>query len=358
MTRPVFLLKSPSRLADDPYQKLFEAEGYYPVFVEVLESVFSNETRLQDIISSDPRGVYRGVVITSSRSAEAWQTALERILDCGLYGEPVSWKYWDLWSGNWLDIPFYVVGESTAHALEPMTNSHPANFSKLLILGAHTGKAESLARFVLDDLPTRHTVGRLLYLTGDKNRDTFCRIMSEHDVPIESLMVYETRAANDLEDRIHCAVQKADNSESFVVTCIYQPFSWRKKKKKLSWDCGKHANSVWISFFASSSSGFALPYLKQHFSLPHAGSSDESIIQESTLKSARLAAIGTTTFEFLTGQAHLKVDALPAKPSAEHLVASIKSFDEKQRNASLWTAWASIISLFYVKRTFCHWTAL
>lgn len=296
MTRPVFLLKSLSRLADDPYQKLFEDEGYCPVFVEVLESVLSNETRLQDIISSDPRGVYTGVVVTSSRSAEAWQTALKHVSDCG----------------NWLDIPFYVVGESTAHALEPMTESHPTKFSKLLILGAHTGKAESLARFILDDLPTRHNVGRLLYLTGDKNRDTFCRIMSEHDVPTESLMVYETGPASDLENRIRCAVQEADNK------------------------CGKHADSVWISFFAPSSSGFALPYLKQHFSLPHAGSSDEStiIMQEKTLKSARLAAIGTTTFEFLTGQAHLKVDALPAKPSAEHLVASIKSFDEKQGNAS------------------------
>ncbi|GJJ06071.1 hypothetical protein Clacol_000260 [Clathrus columnatus] len=296
MSRAVLLLKSPPRIAEDPYQKLIQAEGYYPVFVEVLESVLSNEKKLEDILSSEPLGMYRGVVVTSSRSAEAWIRTLEHTSkDCG----------------NWSDIPFYVVGESTARALEPMTISHPSKFSKRLILGMHAGKAELLAYFILDDLRTRQMAGKLLYLTGDKNRDTFSRIMNEHDIPIDSLMVYETGAASDLERRIAFAAQTIND---------------RCPDDNMN-------SSVWIIFFAPSSSGFALTYLKQHFSLPQTDSSDKVMLQDSAPRSVKLAAIGTTTFEFLTNQAHLRVDAVPVKPTAEDLVASIKEFDRKSEVA-------------------------
>lgn len=83
MSRPVILLKSPPLVADDPYQKLFEAEGYNPIFINVLESSFCNRESLQTVISSNPVRVFRGVVVTSSRSAEAWVKALEGMSEPG-----------------------------------------------------------------------------------------------------------------------------------------------------------------------------------------------------------------------------------------------------------------------------------
>ena len=93
-----------------------------------------------------------------------------------------------------------------------MTTSRSNKFSESLILGAtQTGNSESLARFVLGDMASRRTGGKLLYLTGDKNRDTFHRIISENGVIIEELMVYETKAARDLEERIAHTAQEIAN---------------------------------------------------------------------------------------------------------------------------------------------------
>jgi uroporphyrinogen-III synthase len=93
-----------------------------------------------------------------------------------------------------------------------MTTLHSSVFSESLILGAtQAGSSESLAQFVLDDLPLRRIGGKLLYLTGDKNRDTFRRTMAENSVGMDELMVYETRAANDLGERISSIAKEIAN---------------------------------------------------------------------------------------------------------------------------------------------------
>lgn len=95
------------------------------------------------------------------------------------------------------------MGDATARPLRKMATSHPTKFSESLILGAKQGgKAESLAQFVLDDLSSRQQGSKLLYLTGDKNRDTFLRIMTEHNIHVQSMMVYETTAALNLSARV------------------------------------------------------------------------------------------------------------------------------------------------------------
>jgi uroporphyrinogen-III synthase len=96
---------------------------------------------------------------------------------------------------------------------------HSTQFSESLILGAaQAGGSESLARFVVDDRALRCAGGKLLYLTGDKNKDTFHRIMSENGVIVEEIMVYVTRAANDLEERVASTVQQIVNgATSYVI---------------------------------------------------------------------------------------------------------------------------------------------
>jgi hypothetical protein len=86
MSRAVILLKSPPRvLSTDAYVQLLEAAGYTPYFVEVLNSVFTNVQALEEILSSGPSQGSRvaGVVITSSRAADAWVYALSRVSNPG-----------------------------------------------------------------------------------------------------------------------------------------------------------------------------------------------------------------------------------------------------------------------------------
>lgn len=206
MSRAAILLKSPPRVpTTDAYVQQLDAAGYTPYFVEVLESVFSNVQTLDDVVRSGPNhgSGFIGVAITSSRAADAWIQALKRVANPGSSSLEIDSKTSELFSGDWSKTPFYVVGESTRRALMQMTTLQPSKFSESLILGAtQTGSSESLAQFILDNLPPRRIGEKLLYLTGDKNKDTFRRILTENGVEIEELMVYETKAASDLGERI------------------------------------------------------------------------------------------------------------------------------------------------------------
>ena len=94
-------------------------------------------------------------------------------------------------------MPFYVVGETTSAALS-LIGTHYGNgrfVPKDIRGGSQTGKAESLAHFILKDLPD-HDGAKLLYLTGDKNRDTLPKILAEGDVTLETLQVYKTRGSS------------------------------------------------------------------------------------------------------------------------------------------------------------------
>ena len=94
-------------------------------------------------------------------------------------------------------IPFYVVGEATAKALAAVSEIYgPGPCTPSDIRGGiQTGTSERLAHFILNDLPEREG-NKLLYLTGDKNRDTLPKILAGRCVALESLQVYETRSSS------------------------------------------------------------------------------------------------------------------------------------------------------------------
>jgi len=76
------------------------------------------------------------------------------------------------------------------------------------IRGQETGNGEQLARFVLENGDRNSNNKKLLYLTGDKNRDTIPKILSSNNkaqgppILLHSLQVYETHSATDFERNI------------------------------------------------------------------------------------------------------------------------------------------------------------
>ncbi len=73
----VLLLREPSEGADK-YERIFQSAGYHPVSVPVLESLLMNVSPLADIIREGPAmRRLNGVIITSKRSCDAWQGALD-----------------------------------------------------------------------------------------------------------------------------------------------------------------------------------------------------------------------------------------------------------------------------------------
>ncbi len=95
------------------------------------------------------------------------------------------------------EIPFYTVGRATEKSLKACP---PCKYSPTLVLGANeTGTGEALAHYILKHHSAYDTSLPLLYLTGDKNRDTVPVTLAEGGLKSTPTQVYETRKRDGLE---------------------------------------------------------------------------------------------------------------------------------------------------------------
>jgi hypothetical protein len=88
-------------------------------------------------------------------------------------------------TGNWKDTPFYVVGKATAASLPRYVST---------ILGEDSGTGEALAKFIVQHRNGQPT--KLLYLKGDKNKDTVPRILKNAGIDLHALQVYGTQGSS------------------------------------------------------------------------------------------------------------------------------------------------------------------
>lgn len=231
----VILLRS----ADDPdpYQSAFRQAGLRAICEPVLSFAFPNQAALRERLRR--REQYAGVIATSPRVA----VALDRVFSA----EPELVE-------SWRDASAYAVGPKTAARLQE-TGLRPR--------GEETGTAEALARWIVDDAPA----APLLFLCGNRRRDTLPDQLVEAGVSFEEQTVYETRPRNTL-------------------------------------DLPSLSGEMWLAFFSPS----GLEAVQQ------AASVDPSAY--------RIAAIGPTTAGALE-DAGLVVDAVAAEPAPDELVAAI-----------------------------------
>lgn len=78
----VLLLRAPAEDEPDRYEAAFEAKGYVPLSVPVLETVLVHIDVLRDKIENGPDAqALSGVIMTSKRSVEAWCEAIRLMVD-------------------------------------------------------------------------------------------------------------------------------------------------------------------------------------------------------------------------------------------------------------------------------------
>jgi uroporphyrinogen-III synthase len=287
----VLLLREPSIDAPDRYEAAFHEAGYHPISIPVLETVHDNISGLGDIIKNGPSSQsFRGVIITSKRSCDAWRGALELLKESDIN------KTEKKGAAGWSHVPFYVVGQTTATALRDIfTEFADLGLESVDILGQDSGSAASLAPFILEDIKERPA--KLLYLTGDKNRDTISRLLNEGGIALEPLRVYKTHGSPDFEDNLASTLASSPHD----------------------------LNEWWIIYFAPSAATFVTPILRKHFRLE--GSSSDTTSNTSSLLHAKVAAIGPTTNAFLQDELHLRVHAMAQKPTPEDIVSVIMNQD-------------------------------
>ncbi|KAJ7659943.1 tetrapyrrole biosynthesis, uroporphyrinogen III synthase [Mycena rosella] len=284
----VLLLRAPSQDTENPdrYESTFTASGYESLSIPVLETIFTNIASLTDILRHDAE--YEAVIITSGRACEAWSQVVDT-----LENEQGSRQ-----ESEWSSIPFYVVGSSTASALNAIRSTHPHSpLAPTDIRGESSGTSEQLARFILADLESSPRSNRkpFLYLTGDKNRDTLPDILRDGNVQLAPLQVYRTQGSSRFPEDLKLALESSSREGN--------------------------SNGWWIVFFAPSAAEFVTPFLRHHFDL---GAMDPTA---STRLPARIASIGPTTSTFLRDKLNLRVDAEAVKPKPDELLRAIVASD-------------------------------
>ncbi|KAF8153945.1 tetrapyrrole biosynthesis, uroporphyrinogen III synthase [Crassisporium funariophilum] len=282
----VLLLREPSGTCDR-YESAFTLAGYHPISIAVLETSYTNLSSLRDIIQQGPKvHGYSGVVVTSKRSCDAWREALQLLTESVPEGLGV---------GEWYAVPFYVVGQGTESALRDAFHCFQhLGLTSVDVRGQSSGSAASLAPMILQDF--RDRPGKLLYLTGDKNRDTLPRLLNEGGVELEPIQVYKTEGSTSFASALSAAIASSP------------------KAKDAFW---------WIVYFAPSAAAFVSPILTNYFELKTV----ESQQQFPGLMPAKIAAIGPTTYSFLQDGLRLMVDVTAEKPSPEDIVSSIVEYD-------------------------------
>jgi uroporphyrinogen-III synthase len=105
-------------------------------------------------------------------------------------------------------VPFYVVGEATSIALRDLCEKTLACSPRDIRGGSETGTAERLAGFILKDIPSDGISRKLLYLTGDKNRDTLPRILGSGGVALDCLQVYATQGSSTFHHDLSLVVER------------------------------------------------------------------------------------------------------------------------------------------------------
>lgn len=213
---------------------------------------------------------------------------------------------------RWTRVPFYVVGEGTASALEEAFRGNGHHTFTLDIRGQKSGNAAVLAPFILNDVKQRPAT--LFYLSGDKNRDTIPRLLKEGGIELDTLQVYRTQAASSLGRMVSERVARYSKPNG----------KFTKFLQIAGCDLTFYvAEPWWIACFAPSSTLFAFPYLQQHFSFREISQKTDA---QKGLLPTRIAAIGPTTESCLESDLSLCVDVTAAHPTAEALLSVIQSF--------------------------------
>ncbi|KAI9432678.1 tetrapyrrole biosynthesis, uroporphyrinogen III synthase [Lactarius indigo] len=269
----LLLRESSSPPETDRYEVALSRASFRPLSLPVLETVLENLESLSRIIrgSDDDQCPVSGVIVTSARAVDA----------CAHAGADIDWG----------TVRFYAVGPATAAQLARLP--HPPHD----VRGTESGTAERLAHYIVQDAKRGE---RLLYLTGDKNRDTLPRVVREglggDEEALQELRVYATRGVENIEHKLARALEGAADD-----------------------DC----EPWWIVFFAPSSAAHVTPALLVHFSLAMGETSDIITEEKNRLRRARVAAIGPTTGEYLRDSAGLRVEVVPDTPSADSLALAL-----------------------------------
>jgi uroporphyrinogen-III synthase len=186
----------------------------------------------------------------------------------------------------WIYKPVFVVGPGTHAEAQKLGFTH--------IYGQETGQSSKLGPLILSFYTNtlEKELGELdrgkkplLFLVGDKRRDTLPDFLTSNAIPFSELLVYETKP-------------------SLSFSQDYK--NWRDRY--INKDDRNSEYSIWLSAFSPSGVDIVLPFI------------------QSDLSYIKMASIGSTTTSYLKSLG-LQVHAQAESPTLESLVQAIRTQD-------------------------------
>lgn len=288
--RHIILVRTPLEpIQQDPYHTtLCSHLSATPHHLPVLATTFLDHAALSSLISTGPDQRYSGVILTSCRSAEAW-------------GHAASSTH-----SSWSSIPFFVVGPGTRDAVLRL---NPVPSPTLLGAGL-TGSGEKLSSFIVAHFGGAVPELPLLYLVGDKNRDTIPRMLGEAGIGLVKQQVYETCPAGDVEARLEEIIDRI--------------FEARTE--------GEECPTIWFALFSPSGAKHCLGVLRTKDMLRCRREREELAAREQGELPPRikLAAIGPTTRAYVEGEEGLFMHAVASSPDPLDLIRAMMEGREEE----------------------------
>lgn len=329
--RHLVLVRTPKHPLDhDPYHRARPAGDQLELHhLAILETQYCNQDQLRSAVEqvhaaavadSDSLG-WDGVVMTSARSVEAYCAAQRDLAHAADRPLPAP------------SIPFFVVGHPTCSALQRA----PCPPCQDQVFGAEeSGTGERLAEYIVQHFraaqrgaPTSSTRRpRLLYLTGDKNRDTIPRRLEAGQIDFDPLQVYSTSPspsfATNLDAvlaRVEAASEEDKDTDEQVWFALFSPSGAAEcltemRKRRLIPPPSPSPTSTPSRFRTTNGS----PSLPSEGDSPSAAPSKPDYSHLAAR--IRFAAIGPVTEQFLHDQA-LPVHAVADKPEPSALLEAV-----------------------------------
>ncbi|SCV73178.1 BQ2448_7103 [Microbotryum intermedium] len=301
--RPTHLLfvRTPSPPLDqDPYHSRASSpsSSFIPHHLPILRTSYHNISHLATLLQRQQS--YEGVIVTSARSVQALAQAQSSITN---EDDEAERAWFD-------DVPFFVVGQGTADALQVHLPRPPP---KKNVLGADgsTGTGEKLANFIRGHFkgepggPQGHK-WKMLYFVGDKNRDTIPRMLELEDkrFELDRFRLYETTALDG---------EELESEVSRILDEVVEGDDARREKGR-----------IWLIFFSPSGAKAACKDFRRRGWIPDKEDQNFGL-------QIRIAAIGPVTRAYLHDDEGVQVDAVAQTPDAEHLLRCIRDVEERER---------------------------
>ncbi|CAG8517710.1 2611_t:CDS:2 [Diversispora eburnea] len=221
----------------DEYETKFSSFTYKCIFLPVLSHDLLNIEELTKILKDGPEKKYWGFVVTSQRAIEGLKLAWNKAFKANCESFTIDQeKITTLWK----NLPFFVIGKATSEAMKDL------KFNNIL---------------------------------GDKRRDELPSKLSQADIKLDELLVYETKQREDFLIELDKII---------------------KEHKKINW----------VIFFSPSGVDVALNNLQKL-----------EIWNE-----IKVATIGKTTGNYLVTKG-IKIHVISPKPEPEILVQSIDNYE-------------------------------